>query len=100
MAKEEVSAKINSKFKIKKSGDGISLIETVEGKDKDGNPKDQEDISYYGCVYQALQGIIKKTADRAKSFTHLRMAVKSAMKDILDAEEKIKERFCIEVRKE
>lgn len=92
--------RINDSFTIKRSGEGFTLIQLVNGKDKDGNPKKQESFTYYGCLYQALQGFMKKTVNMAESLDSIRQYVNLAMCDIEDAEGKIKENFSIVIHKE
>lgn len=87
-------------LKSKVPGDGFTLIETVDGKDKDGKPKKQESFSYYGCLYQALHGFQKKTINRAESLSHARSLVNLALDDIAAADKIIKDNFSIVVHKE
>lgn len=100
MRKEKIAVQINEDFRIVKSGHGIVLIERFLGKDKDGNEKYKEGESFYGCLYQALQGFLKKTVDRSGSIDEIKEKVKSSLSDIRDAEYQIKETFSAIIRKE
>ena len=87
---------LNERWSIKKHGSSWDLIEVVQGKDKDGNPKDVEKVRYYGTLYQALQGYIDHSMpDDQDSFDLISFHIHSVMNEIAEAKKQIKEEFCI-----
>ena len=87
-------------FSIESKGASFLLIEKYLGKDSKGNDKWQKRVSYHGTIYQALQKYLLDTVDNAENLSDIRGFVYGAVMMINRAKEKIKEEFCIEVRKE
>lgn len=93
--------KLDNVFSLEKSGDGVALVELVNGYKVDKKngvkiPDKKEKRYYYGCLYQALQGYIQQTADN--NMEMVAEYVTMAMRCIDSAKDAIKEEFCIEVK--
>lgn len=92
---------LNNTWSIKEDSGGFVLIEKTEGHiRKDGKltgeTKIVEKKYFYGCVYQALKGFLKRTP-LGGDIDDLKTKVKEVIKIINNAETEIKEKFSIEV---
>lgn len=97
---------LNKTWSIEEDSGGFVLIEKTEGHiRKDGKLTDETKIVekkyYYGCVYQALKGFLKRAIGTIfvgqKNTDDLKTKVEEIVRIINDAETEIKEKFSIEV---
>jgi len=95
--------KIDDTFSITVHGSSFTLIEEVDGfklsKDrKERIPSKTTNESFYGSLYQALQGYMKKSIGKADSVKDVRKIAARVMKTLDELEAEIKEKFCIYVK--
>ena len=69
---------INDKFKIDSDKYQFILIETYEGKDRDGYPKQHERMTYYPCLEQCLKAIRDEECKEAGTVAELLEALHKA----------------------
>lgn len=93
---------LNDIYSIEEDSQGFVLIEKREGRVKidgkfvEGRTKTIEIKYFYGCIYQALIGFLKKVPLR-KDIDDLKMKVEEIINIIREAETEIKKTFSIEV---
>lgn len=93
---------LNDTYSIEEDSQGFVLIEKREGRVKvdgefvEGRTKTVEIKYYYGCVYQALIGFLKKVP-LGRDIDDLRTKVEEIVNLIKGYESIIKETFSIEV---
>lgn len=90
--------KLNESFRIEKLGFGFRLIEKYMGSDKKGNPKEQENITYHGTLYQALQAFLVKASAEDLDLYDIGLNISSTLASLEEAKEQIKAEFRTEVR--
>jgi len=96
---------LNDVYSIEEDSGGFVLIEKREGKDKEGNPRIHEIRYFYGVIYQALLGFLRKEVGSSitgqpnsrDNVENLHSRVEDIVKLIEDAETEIKKNFKIEV---
>ena len=96
---------LNDTYSIEEDSGGFVLIEKREGKDKEGNSKVHEIRYFYGVIYQALVGFLRKSVGASitgqpnskDNIESLIDRVEDIVKLIEDAEAEIKKNFKIEV---
>jgi len=96
--------KIDDTFSIAVHGSSFTLIEEVDGfklseDRKERIPAKTKTESFYGSLYQALQGYMKKSIAKAASVKDARKIASRVMTTLDDLEAEIKEKFCIYVKK-
>lgn len=97
--------KLDERFRVEQqSSTSCTLYESVDGfklsKDRKTRiPTKVEKESYYGTIYQALQGYLKLSVGNADSVKDVRKIAVRVMNTLDELEAEIKEKFCCYVRK-
>lgn len=94
--------KLSEDFEIKQnSASSFSLIESYVGTDKKGKKKKiQSRESYYGTLYQALQGFLVQSSQRKDSLKEVRSEIYATIQALGVAQDLIKKEFRTEVKGE
>ena len=94
--------KLTEDFEIKQNNSiSFSLIESYVGTDRKGKKKKiQSRESYYGTLYQALQGFLEKTVQKRDSLKEVRAEIYATIQALGTAQELIKKEFRTEVKGE
>lgn len=95
--------KLDYKYSIEKEAHGFSLVEaTVVETMKDGKKtgifKDGQKKSFYGTVYQALQGFLVVASQDVDEISELNKSIGETMDMLKMAKEEIKKEFSIVVK--
>ena len=106
--------KLDDNFHIEGNAGNIQLIQKVpcmkltdpKNKKSEKSPSIRDDISFYGTVYQALQGYLKKSIDITVTdgkndegtIKDIRKTAIKVLNNLDSLEAEIKEKFCIYVK--
>lgn len=95
--------KLDENFSLRQTGPNVILTQWVDGFKKEGKEKVPAKVPLernYGTIYQALQGYLNHSlAIDCDDIKKIRKIALSVFKNIESLEDKIKEKFCCEVRK-
>ena len=88
-----------SGWKIEQKGDdSFYLIHTIKTVKEDAKNSNRELVSFYGTLYQALDGFIQKATPKELTFNDVGEQIENIFKNLKSSRDEIKEMFRTEVR--